>query len=274
MSLEHGHSQHDPTLFQGTASYYARYRSPYPREFFDHLVRVFQLDGRGRALDLGCGTGQLAIPLAPYFERVVAMDPDPEMIAEVSAASNRSGLSNLDFVLGSSFDLVPAMGEFRLVTMGESFHWMDRDQVLRTLETMIVPGGGLAIGSKKLNMPAGYQETVDQLLKEFLGEKRRAGQSYYSHPEERHETALARSSFVLLDAWKQECMYDWTISDAIGFLYSTSYANKRLLGDQAKHFEQELRRILVRIEPQGVFKIGVIVSALLARKESSASGRG
>ena len=274
MNLKHGHSQHDPTLFQGTAWYYARYRSPYPREFFDHLAQVFQLDGRGRVLDLGCGTGQLAIPLTAYFDQVVAMDPDPEMIAEVSAAGNRGGLSNLDVVLGSSLDLSPAVGEFRLVTMGESFHWMDRDQVLRTQATMIVPGGGLAIASKKFKMPAGYQETLDQLLKGFLGEKRRAGQSYYSHPEERHETVLVRSSFVMLDAWKQECTYDWTIDDAIGYLYSTSYANKRLLGDQAEHFEQELRRVLVQIEPQGVFKIGVTVSALLARKESSASGRG
>jgi predicted RNA methylase len=57
-------SQHDPTLFQGTARYYVRYRTPYPAGFFTHLRQVFQLDGSGHALDLGCGTGQLALPLS------------------------------------------------------------------------------------------------------------------------------------------------------------------------------------------------------------------
>ena len=46
-------------LFAGTAWHYARYRPGYPQAFFDDLARQFRLDGTGRLLDLGCGTGQL-----------------------------------------------------------------------------------------------------------------------------------------------------------------------------------------------------------------------
>lgn len=48
------------SLFAGKASYYARFRPGYPKVFFDEVVQRFHLDGSGRLLDLGCGTGQLA----------------------------------------------------------------------------------------------------------------------------------------------------------------------------------------------------------------------
>ena len=46
---------------------------------------------------------------------------------------------------GSSFDLSPTLGRFRLVTMGRSFHWMDRAETLRRLDGMIEPGGAVAL---------------------------------------------------------------------------------------------------------------------------------
>ena len=42
--------------------------------------------------------------------------------------------------------------------------------------------------------------------------------------------------------------------DAIlGERYSTSFANKALLGEQADHFEAEVRRALVALEPRSRF---------------------
>ncbi|MGQ0550299.1 MAG: methyltransferase domain-containing protein [Armatimonadota bacterium] len=118
-------SAYDPTLYEGAARDYARYRLPYPRSLFEHLVSCFRLDGTGRALDLGCGTGQLAIPLAPYFEQVVAMDPDRGMLDEARRAAEAAGVANVRFVQGSSWELAPAMGQFRLVTMAiRSIGWI------------------------------------------------------------------------------------------------------------------------------------------------------
>jgi ubiquinone/menaquinone biosynthesis C-methylase UbiE len=49
------------------------------------VVERFQLDGQGRVLDLGCGTGQLTLPLARHCEEIVGTDPEPEMLAEPTA---------------------------------------------------------------------------------------------------------------------------------------------------------------------------------------------
>jgi ubiquinone/menaquinone biosynthesis C-methylase UbiE len=92
-------------------------------------------------LDLGCGTGQLALPLAKYFEEVIGMDPEPEMIVETEAAAKCLSTKNVRWIIGGSEDLRSQMGKFRLVTMGRSFHWTDREATLRTLAQMVVSDG-------------------------------------------------------------------------------------------------------------------------------------
>ncbi|MHB8383460.1 MAG: class I SAM-dependent methyltransferase [Candidatus Binataceae bacterium] len=94
----------DPALYQGTAWYYARFRPPYPAAMVAVLRDKFGLDGTGRMLDLGCGPGPVAIALAHLFEHVVAMDPEPEMLAEGRAAAERSGVSNIEWIAGGSDD--------------------------------------------------------------------------------------------------------------------------------------------------------------------------
>jgi hypothetical protein len=62
--------------YEGAASYYSRYRPPYPPALVTVLREAFRLDGKGQLLDLGSGPGSVAIPVAHLFERVVAMDPE------------------------------------------------------------------------------------------------------------------------------------------------------------------------------------------------------
>ena len=86
-------SSYNLQLFASTAPYYARYRPAYRESMFAILRETFGLDGRGVLLDLGCGTGSLAIPLAPMFERVLAIDPDDAMRAEAESESHASSAS-------------------------------------------------------------------------------------------------------------------------------------------------------------------------------------
>jgi cyclopropane fatty-acyl-phospholipid synthase-like methyltransferase len=69
-------------VFAGTSKYYANFRAPYPPEIFPAIARIFDLDGHSPLLDLGCGAGKLAIPLAKYFDQIIALDPNVEMLKE------------------------------------------------------------------------------------------------------------------------------------------------------------------------------------------------
>jgi precorrin-6B methylase 2 len=108
-------------VFAGTAKYYAKYRAPYPPEIFADIARIFNLDGTGRLLDLGCGTGELAIPLAKYFEQVLAIDPDAGMLIEARKKATAHKTLNIKWAEGSSRTLLSSVeGKFRLAVMGQS----------------------------------------------------------------------------------------------------------------------------------------------------------
>lgn len=120
-------------LFAGTAWYYRRYRPGYPEAFLADIVSHFHLDGTGRLLDLGCGTGQLTIPLAGHVAAAIGMDPESEMLTEAAGRAQAAHVTNVTWAQGSSVDLPGELGHFRLVSMGRSFHWMNRDEPARRL---------------------------------------------------------------------------------------------------------------------------------------------
>lgn len=258
-----------PDYFRGTAWYYARYRPGYPTEFIQHLVTRFRLDGTGRLLDLGCGTGQLTLPLARHVAEAVGFDPEPAMLAEAVALARAGGVTNARWVAGSSADLPrlrPALGAFRLATLGSSFHWMDRDATLRDLDALIVPGGGIVIaGSPSLWTVANdWQQAVKEVIQRWLGATRRAGSGTYSEPGERHERIIARSPFRRLETYRLTYQRVWDLDGIVGHLFSTSFCSPAVLGARRAAFERDLRATLSRLEPRGAFTEEVTLEALLA----------
>ncbi|WP_431874551.1 class I SAM-dependent methyltransferase [Micromonospora marina] len=63
------------------AAYYARHRRGYPPGVLDALAAAFRLGADDTVVDLGCGTGQLSLPLADRVGTVVGVDPEPDMLA-------------------------------------------------------------------------------------------------------------------------------------------------------------------------------------------------
>ncbi len=62
------------------------------------LLKELGLDGRSRVVDIGAGTGQFTLAVAPECERVVAVDVSPVMLAVLREKVAASGLSNVDIV--------------------------------------------------------------------------------------------------------------------------------------------------------------------------------
>jgi ubiquinone/menaquinone biosynthesis C-methylase UbiE len=251
-------SRHDPDIYKGTAWYYSRFRPVYPPAL-ERLVRdYFGLDGRGVLLDLGCGPGPVALRLAPLFEHVIAMDPEPEMIEEGRAQAKAAGVSNIEWRRGSSEDLSPALGKFRIVTMGNSFHWMDRARTLEALYDLIIEGGGVAVVGEGAPIPAPpptrWRVAINDVVKKYVGDRSLPWDAVKTDPEQMHEAFIARSRFKDVTAFTESFEVTWTIDSMIGNLYSMSFCSRRVIGDRIEAFERELRAAILAVEPSGILR--------------------
>ncbi len=62
------------------------------------LEKAGLLGGRHEALDIGCGPGNVALPLARRMKRVVALDPSEDMLAILERRAARAGIKNIETV--------------------------------------------------------------------------------------------------------------------------------------------------------------------------------
>jgi SAM-dependent methyltransferase len=130
--------------FAGTARYYARYRVPYPQVLLDDLRARAALTGAGRLLDLACGPGRVALPLAPFFREVWAVDREPEMVEVGREEAGRRGTTNVRWLVGRAEELEAPPGACELTTIGEAFHRLDRWLIARRALAWLAPGRCLA----------------------------------------------------------------------------------------------------------------------------------
>ncbi|HEX6509258.1 MAG TPA: class I SAM-dependent methyltransferase [Chloroflexota bacterium] len=118
------------------------HRPPYPPETFDILTRLICAAPR-TVLDLGCGTGFVARPLAPLVDRVDAVDVSAAMIEEGKRLPG--GVDpHLTWIVARTEDAA-LHPPYTLMTAGDSLHWMNWEVVLPRLAKMLSPRGWLAI---------------------------------------------------------------------------------------------------------------------------------
>jgi ubiquinone/menaquinone biosynthesis C-methylase UbiE len=255
---------YDPDLFRGAAEYYVRFRPPYAPEAIDNVMAAFDLGRRDRVMDLGCGPGTLTVPFAAVAGEVVAMDPDPGMIAEGRRQALAAGLANIEWRDAGSKEVSQVAGPFKLVLMGQSFHWMDRDQVLRDLYGMVEDGGGLALIAPGERRPQESWETEASLVvRRYMGEQPWHPQR---NREPRHEPALERSRFTIASYVEFRSTLTRDVASIIGCLYSNSSSTRRLLDGREAAFEADIREAMLRLNPRGVFDETLETGVLIARK--------
>jgi SAM-dependent methyltransferase len=246
-------------LFAGTASYYSRFRLPYPAAIFDKIAATFGLNRASRVLDLGTGTGQVALPLAGRCAEIVALDISPEMIAEARRAADSAGVTNVRWLVQPAEAVSAALGQFALVTIGQAFHWMDRDEVLRRVGAVLAPAAGIALvgGTTIWGAPEPWARAVETVVRRWLGEERRAGGGLHTGTQasnhRRFEEILADGGFGRLETGEFRSEHAWDLAGLIGNLYSTSYCSPALFGESRTAFEADLRRTLLDLQPDGQF---------------------
>ena len=178
----------DTERFAGTAQFYAEYRPDYGEDVIEHLAEHFGVGPDSRVLDLGCGTGQIALPLAAHAERVVGMDPNPAMLRQARQRAEAAGVETVEWQQGSDEDLPAIDGPLRLTTIGRAFHWMDQERTLEGLRVLTEPDGGVALVDDTnwfTQGRAAWQDAVYELTGQYLDglpARARPGEIEYEEP--------------------------------------------------------------------------------------------
>lgn len=129
----HGISATDPgsTIDWGKISAdYARYRIGQPDSFFD-LMRAFGVGVPGQSiLDLGTGTGAMALRYAHRGASVTGIDVSPEQIAAAKKAAQDERVA-ADFQVGEAERLSFDRHSFDVVTANQCWLYFRTDEVVR-----------------------------------------------------------------------------------------------------------------------------------------------
>ncbi|MBB4687795.1 class I SAM-dependent methyltransferase [Amycolatopsis jiangsuensis] len=124
--------------FGGQAAAYAEHRPDYPDAALEwamagagHPVRA--------VLDLAAGTGKLTAGLVTTGRSVTAMEPDPDMLAELTRL-----LPDVPARSGTAEDIPLPDASVDAVFIGQALHWFDQVAAFAEIRRVLRPGGVVA----------------------------------------------------------------------------------------------------------------------------------
>lgn len=126
------------------ARFYARLQERNAKNLYKILAELIapQLHPNMNVLELGCGTGQLSLPLAPFVKEWIATDFSPNMIAELT---KRNIPSNLYPVVQDATDLPYTQEQFDAVVIANTLHIMPQPEKALQEAYRVVKKDGLLI---------------------------------------------------------------------------------------------------------------------------------
>ena len=128
--------------FSTQAKEYSKYRPKYPPELFEYLASLVK--EHKTAWDSATGSGQAAIGLAPYFEKVIATDASESQIIHAHPHEK------IEYRVASSEDSGIEDNSINLATVATAIHWIDTNKFYPEIRRVLKKGG--VIASARPNM--------------------------------------------------------------------------------------------------------------------------
>lgn len=207
MSTDNGASRNP---FDQGGQAYARFRPEYPAELAAFLASA--APDRRRALDVGCGNGQLTKLLAPRFEEVIGVDPSADQIA------NAVPDARIVYRCAPAERLPVEDGSVGLVTAAQAAHWFDLPAFYAEVRRIAAPGAALALVSYGvLRMEAALDARFQRFYAEGIG-------PYWPPERKLVDTGYAGIDFPFAErrAPPMDIRLAWDLAEFLGYVSTWS----------------------------------------------------
>lgn len=165
--------------FGAVAEHYDRYRPTYPDALIDDLVALGPRD----VLDIGCGTGKAAVPLAARGLHVLGVEAD----ARMAAVARRHGI---EVEVGDFETWNAADRSFDLIVCAQAWHWIDPALGVPKAAGVLRSGGTIALfwnyddlGTvAQTALDAAYEKHAPELLGSVVGGRNKQSDREHAAP--------------------------------------------------------------------------------------------
>ena len=230
-------------------------RPPYPEAVFD-LLESLSVEPRV-ALDVGCGTGDIARRLARRMQRVDGVDISAAMIG-VGQRLPGGHAANLRWQVAGIEDatLSPPYG---LVVAGESLHWMDWERTLPRLAAALAPTAPLVI-VERAEQPAPWSADLLRLIVRYSTNKEFQPYDLIEELERRGLFARIGTTTTAPEPFQQ------SVGDYIESIHSRNgFSRDRMAPADAAAFDAAVAALLAPHSPAGELALRIAATLCWGR---------
>jgi len=137
------------------------------RRQMNRLLRKITLKRDDRVLDVGCGTGALAVAMAEDVRHVHGIDLSPEMLQLARGRVSEAGLENVTFEVAHLLEYEPGE-EFDVVMSNSAMHWITPpEQAYERVYRCLRRGGRLAVHQGGRGSYRGLREVAGRVVRQL-----------------------------------------------------------------------------------------------------------
>jgi len=147
--------------FEQARPYY-KYRCPYISEIFIELSKKLYFNRDQNALDLGCGSGEIAEKISPYFKEVTGIDFSKSMLADAKS------LENVTYIQHDFSDLFRSKISYDFIFLGRSIPYVPNIFLKHLIDNHFSPSGKILVLGANFHHSTKWINEYHMIKKSYL----------------------------------------------------------------------------------------------------------